>query len=99
MIQFKKEDLMKDVIIHAQNTTAQDLDQKVLPTDIHIVEYEVEGNLYSDAVRAYKMSDIFDVYWDKLKPKGGTIISITSGYGNIKPNMYNTTKKDDKKEE
>ena len=89
---------MKDVIIHSQNTTAKDLDEKVLPSDIHIVEYEVEGNLYSDAVRAYKMSDIFDIYYDKLKPVGGKIISITSGYGNLKPNMYNNAKKEDKKE-
>ena len=89
---------MKDVIIHSQNTTAKDLDEKALPSDIHIVEYEEEGNLYSDAVRAYKMSDIFDIYYDKLKPVGGRIISITSGYGNLKPNMYNIAKKEDKKE-
>ena len=38
-----------------------------LPTDIHLVEYEVEGKLYVDAIRAYKMSDIFDGYYDKLK--------------------------------
>lgn len=90
---------MKDVIIHSQNTTVHDLDQRELPTDIHLVEYELNGDLYSDAVRAYKMSDIFDIYYDKLKPKGGTIISITSGYGNIKPNMYKVTKKEEDKEE
>ena len=80
--------------IHQQDIDPTMLDQSSLPTDIHLVEYEVEGKLYVDAIRAYKMSDIFDAYYDKLTPIGGTLNSITSGYGTIKPNLYNLPKKD-----
>ena len=97
MINFTEHDLLKDIIIHQQNTSVAELDESTLPTDIHIVEYEKEGKLYSDAVRAHKMSDIFDVYYDKLNPIGGRIISITSGYGRIKPKLYKVPKKDEKK--
>ena len=80
--------------IHEQDVDPTTLDQSVLPTDLHLVEYEVEGKLYVDAIRAYKMSDIFDGYYDKLKPLGGKVTSITTGYGSIKPNLYNVQKKD-----
>ena len=79
--------------IHQLDIDPKTLDSSVLPTDIHLVEYEVEGKLYVDAIRAYKMSDIFDGYYDKLTPMGGTLNSITSGYGTIKPNLYNAPKK------
>ena len=39
-------------------------------------------------VRCYKKVPIFDVYYDKLKPLGGKIISITNGYGKIKPKLF-----------
>ena len=97
MINWTNTKLMKDVLIHQQNVKIQDLDESELPTDIHMVEYEKDGKLYSDAVRAYKMSDIFDAYYDKLKESGGRIISISSGYGRIKPKMYNVDKKKDNK--
>jgi len=79
--------------IHQQDIDPSTLNQSELPTDIHLVEYEVEGKLYVDAIRAYKMSDIFDGYYDKLKPLGGKMISITSGHGTIKPKLYNPEKK------
>ena len=61
-------------------------DIKILPTDVHAVVYVEDGITKVDAVRAYKMSDIFDGYWDwGIR----TISSITSGYGNIKPKFYN----------
>lgn len=68
---------------------------KTLPTDVHAVVYEEDGITKVDAVRAYKMSDIFDGYWDwGIR----NISSITSGYGNIKPKLYNPEvhKKDSK---
>ena len=58
---------------------------KHLPTDIHLVEYEVEGTLYVDSVRAYKKVDIFDAYYDKLTV-GGTLLSITNGSAESNPN-------------
>lgn len=74
--------------IFKQNVNASELDESELPTDLHLVEYEVDGNLYVDCVRAYKAVDIFDPYYDKLQLVNGTLISITSGYGRIKPNLY-----------
>ena len=80
----------REVIIHQQNITEPDLDQKNLPTDIHLVEYRQNNNIYSDAVRASKMSEIFDAYYDRLKESGGgEILSIRSGFGTIKPKLYN----------
>ena len=80
----------REVIIHQQNITEPDLDQKNLPTDIHLVEYRQNNNIYSDAVRASKMSEIFDAYYDRLKQDGGgEVLSIRSGFGTIKPKLYN----------
>ena len=42
-------------------------DDKGLPSDTHIVKYEVDNGIVYDAVRAYTMVDIFDTYHDKLK--------------------------------
>ena len=58
-----------------------------LPTDIHLIEYRIGETLYCD-VRCYKKVPIFDVYFDKLNPLGGKIISITNGYGKIKPKLF-----------
>jgi len=75
--------------IFKQNVIPSELDESELPSDLHLVEYEVDGKLYVDSVRAYKLVDIFDPYYDKLLPVNGTLISITSGYGKIKPKLYN----------
>ena len=74
------------------NVVKSELDESALPTDLHLVEYEVDGDLYVDSVRAYKLVDIFDPYYDKLKLVNGTLISITSGYGKVRPNLYNASK-------
>ena len=74
--------------IFDQNIDPNNLDEPNLPTDIHLVEYEVNGTLYVDSVRAYKKVDIFDAYHDKLSALGGKVISITSGYGRIKPKLF-----------
>ncbi len=74
--------------IFDQNIDRENFDDKGLPTDIHLVEYTIGDVLYVDVVRAYKVVDIFDPYYDKLKTLGGELISITNGYGNLRPNMY-----------
>ena len=80
----------REVIVHQQNICEPDLDQRNLPTDIHLVEYSHNDVIYSDAVRAAKMSDIFDAYYDRLKEMGnGQVVSIRSGFGCIKPKLYN----------
>jgi cell wall assembly regulator SMI1 len=82
-----------DVIIHQQNIKAEDLIEKELPSDIHMVYYNHDGREYSDAVRAIRKSDIFDIYYDKLKELDGSIVDIKSGFGNLRPNMYNDNQK------
>ena len=76
-----------EVSIFQENIVPDKLDDKYLPTDIHIVTYEMAGVTYYDAVRAYKMVDIFDVYYDKME-KNGRVIDIKSGYGRIKPKLW-----------
>lgn len=84
-----------DVNIFILNTTPatiKEMDPE-LPSDTHIIEYVLDGETSYDAVRGYKMSDIFNVYYDKfkkteqkeLRPK---IVKITSGYGRIRPKLY-----------
>ena len=85
-IKFKSEDLKKCQLI-SQNICPDTFDDRELPTDMHIVHYSVGGDVYFDAIRAYTKVDIFDVYYDKLKDIG-SIHSIKSGYGRIKPKLY-----------
>ena len=70
------------------NVNPADMDESSLPTDIHLVEYEVGETLYVDMVRAYKKVDIFDTYYDKLNAIGGTLLAITNGFGRIKPKLF-----------
>ena len=63
---------------------------KELPTDTHYVKgISAAGDHIYEAVRAYSKADIFDAYHDA----GYKITSITSGYGSIKPKLYNTQNK------
>ena len=76
-----------DVMLVRENTDEKTivLDSKELPSDIHLVEYDVEGETKTDAVRAFKMSDVFDAYWD-IGVK--SITAIKTGYGSIRPNLW-----------
>ena len=66
-------------------------DDTKLPTDVQIITFTKNGERQFDAVRAYTKVDIFDAYYDKLKGIG-TIHSIESGYGRIKPKLYGNIK-------
>ena len=81
-----------DVNIFILNTSPEAIKEmdKELPTDTHIIEYVVGGETSYDAVRGYKMVDIFNIYHDKFKADGidAQVVSITSGYGVIKPKLY-----------
>lgn len=86
-----------DVILMFENTTVQTIinEAKELPSDVHIIKYLDDNNeLKLDAVRSYKMSDIFDGYYDYgIK----NVSEINSGYGNISPKLYNPNKDKQKK--
>ena len=79
-----------DVTIFSEMVEESFFQQKQLPTDVHRVEYTINEETVVDAVRAYKKSDIFDVYYDKLKTINGLVIDIKNGYGSIKPKLFNT---------
>tara|TARA_R100001082_G_scaffold308_1_gene162 strand:+ start:16646 stop:16942 length:297 start_codon:yes stop_codon:yes gene_type:complete len=83
---FTSEDKHKCQILD-QGISIKDFDDRKLPTDVHIITYTVSGDTYYDAVRAYSMVDIFDCYYDKLN-NHGSIVSINSGYGRIKPSLF-----------
>lgn len=85
-----------DVHVIMENVTEEEIIElnKDLPTDVHLIEYCRNQELHLDAVRAYKMVDIFDYYYDKLNQEAldldmtFEIKSIKSGYGNIKPKLF-----------
>jgi len=79
----------REVKIFMLNTTPEAIKEMdaELPTDIHIVELRQGEETIYDAVRSYKMSSIFDVYYDKLQGEA-EIVSIKNGYGRIKPKLY-----------
>ena len=83
---------MTKIQILDQEISLDKFDDSQLPTDVHIVSYEINGELYVDAVRAYTKVDIFDEYYDKLKERGGLIKEIKSGFGRIKPKLYGKIK-------
>lgn len=83
---------MKDVIIMMEKTSEEeirDLD-KQLPTDLHLVEYTLDGEFQADGVRAHTMVDIFDFYYDN----GAKITRIKSGFGTIKPKLFTNQQTD-----
>jgi len=82
----------RDVNIFILNTTPdviREMDPE-LPTDTHIIEYVIDGETSYDAIRAYKKTDVFDLYHDKFKKDNisATIVAISNGYGRIKPKLY-----------
>jgi hypothetical protein len=89
--------MANDIIVFMEKVTREEIAEmrSELPTDIHLVEYVKGNDLFLDAVRAYKMSEIFDYYYDSLDEaaQAGAITnfeirSITSGYGQIKPKLF-----------
>jgi hypothetical protein len=64
-----------------------------LPTDAHLVTFRFpDGVVSSDAVRAFTKCDIFDAYSDS----GVSVIGIKSGFGSIRPKLYNAQTKEKK---
>ena len=93
MIEFSPNDLKKIQIL-SQNIAVSELNDKELPSDTHIIEYRIGNKVFTDAVRAYTMVDIFDAYFDKLLKVNGEITRIKNGFGNIKPKLYGKIKSD-----
>tara|TARA_B100000427_G_scaffold328911_1_gene343264 strand:+ start:2053 stop:2346 length:294 start_codon:yes stop_codon:yes gene_type:complete len=87
-VNFTTEELMTtDCTILEQGINLTKFKDNNLPTDSHLIEYMIGGDTFVDIVRAYKKSDIFDIYFDKISAIG-KIISIKSGFGKVRPNLY-----------
>ena len=57
--------------------------------ELEALSSELPTDLLCDAVRAYKKVDIFDCYHDS----GLRVLSIKSGFGSIKPKLFQDAKK------
>ena len=76
------------IILLMQETSEDELNDlsSELPTDTHLVTYRFpDGATGVDAVRSYSKVDIFDAYHDS----GLQILDIKSGFGSIKPKLFN----------
>ena len=82
---------MTKIQIFQEGVDPDSFDDSTLPTDIHLVHFtKKDGTTQVDAVRAYTMVDIFDVYHDNKH----RVTKIKAGYGRIRPNLYGKIKAD-----
>ena len=86
----RKEASRLGVSILFSNTTPSDLKPQLrdLPSDTHLVKYEMDGEIKYDAVRAYKRVDIFDCYYARLKENNGKMLHISVAGGYVKPKLW-----------
>ncbi len=80
------------VIMHFETTTLEKLQQleAELPSDIHLVRYKKPSWKKKEkvsAIRAFRQVDIFD----HLHDAGYAVLEIQSGFGRIKPKLFNAT--------
>ena len=79
------------VILLMQETSEDEVNDlsSELPTDVHVVTYRYpDGATGCDAVRSYKKADVFDAYHDARLQ----VLSISSGWGSIKPKLFTDSK-------
>ena len=70
-------------------------DDKKLPNNAYLIQYEVEGKVVHDIAMAQKAVDIFDQYYDKYK-KGFKWLKQAGGQ--LKPMESTSTTKEEEKE-
>ena len=74
------------VTIIAEKCDPKAADDKKLPNNAYLIQYEVEGKVVHDIAMAQKAVDIFDQYYDKYK-KGFKWLKQTQG--TVRPNLWN----------
>ena len=85
--------MKEPVLIHIERTSHDELIklERELPSDIHLVRYKKPSWKKKEnvsAIRAYCKVDIFD----HLHDAGYAVLEISSGYGRIKPKLFNATR-------
>jgi len=83
-IKINPSDYWCDIIL--EKTTWEKARDRSLPTDAFNVTYMVEGTEHLDVTRSEKMSNVFDLYYDRYGK--GVIQKIEYGCGTIRPNLW-----------
>ena len=78
-----------------EKTTIEQAKDKSFPSDGRLIWYIVDGKTHIDLTRCRKVSDLFDMYYDKYGP--GSVQKIDFGYGTVNPKMWGYKKPDRKK--
>ena len=87
--------IMSQIQVVDTDIDPDSFDDRNLPSDTHLISFtDKDGNKQVDAVRAYTMVDIFDLYHDKK----ATVHSIKAGYGRIRPFLYGKIKPEEEAE-
>ena len=79
----KPEDYSCQVLL--ENTTLEKANDKSFPSDGYLVWYNIEGKELLDVTRSGKMSNAFDMYYDKY---GKELKRIEWGFGTINPSQW-----------
>ena len=97
VIEFNFEAYLKSYDCHlvCEETSHEELVEldKDLPSDTHLVRYEVVGIEYVAGIRMFKMSDVFDALFDM----GAKVLEIRQGYGSIRPKLFGYQAKESSK--
>ena len=88
----KPEDYSCQVLL--ENTTLEKANDKSFPSDGYLVWYNIEGKELLDVTRSSKMSNVFDMYYDKY---GKELKRIEWGFGTINPSQWGYKQSEKKK--
>lgn len=72
-----------EILIH--NAKKEEINNPNFPSDVYIVKYLTDKGEFIDLCRSSKMSNIFDMYYDKI---GNNIRKIDFGYGRVSPKLW-----------
>ena len=72
-------------IIH-EKTTMEKANDRKLPSDAFNVTYVVEGETLLDVTRSAKMSNVFDMYYDRYGKD--SVKEIDYGHGTVNPGQW-----------
>lgn len=81
-------------IIH-ENCNAEQAEDKTLPYNSYLVEYERDGMPAFDLTISDKQVDLFDYYWDNYK---STLKGWKQSEGRISPRLWGNKSKEQKEE-
>ncbi len=74
--------------------TGEQIRNAELPTDVYIVECHSMNETFFDLCRSSKMSNVFDLYYDRF---GSGLKQIEMGYGRKNPKLWGYSAPEKKK--